>query len=175
MVMKMGESWSEGKKSADFNICGVTSGKYHFAISAEKDGSVIIPLDNLKSPDSRVEISRDKTGMINVTETGLGNITTFSDAKALEKDTSSIAKLTRESFGHQKLDSLINAEAINLSTTPINNSVTIKATWLPVSFWNFAIILITMIIFFSIIYWGRYLFNVSKWKNSSNSPYPQSS
>ncbi|KQS93570.1 DUF4178 domain-containing protein [Chryseobacterium sp. Leaf394] len=170
-----GESWSEGKKSADFNICGVTSGKYHFAVSAEKDGSVITPLDHLRSPDSRVEISRDKTGLVTVTETALGNITTFSDGKALEKDTSAVSKLARESFGHQKLDSLINAEAVNLSTTPINNSVTVKAIWLPVSFWNFIIIIITMIIIFSIIYWGRYLFNVSKWKNSSNSPYPQSS
>lgn len=31
-----GESWSEGSSSVEFNICGVTEGKYHLAITPQK-------------------------------------------------------------------------------------------------------------------------------------------
>ena len=32
-----GESWSEGSNTEEFNLCGVSAGKYHLAISSSKD------------------------------------------------------------------------------------------------------------------------------------------
>ncbi|MCW3162047.1 DUF4178 domain-containing protein [Chryseobacterium oryctis] len=167
-----GESWSEGSTTEEFNLCGVSSGKYHFVISAEKEG-VYIPLTNLQAPDAKVSISRDNAGLVNVIDNSTGQLTTFMDGKTLEKDSSVLGNLVRESFGTSKIDSLINTEANNLSSSPdsYNKYVKIKATWLPVSFWNFGIILFLMVVTFIAIYAGRYYFNVNKWKNSSNSPY----
>jgi len=168
-----GESWSEGSQSEDFNLCGVGSGKYHFLISAEKEGS-LPAFSGLMSPDSKVTLSRDKSGTIEITDLLSGQTTTFTDGKILEKDTSEVARLTKMSFGTQKLDSLINTEAPRLTTDPIssNTYVQLKATWLPVSFWNFVIILFIMIALFVAMWIGKHYFNVNKWKNSSNSPYP---
>jgi len=167
-----GESWSEGSQSEEFNLCGVGAGKYHFVISAENEGSYPV-LTNFQSPDSKVTISRDRMGAIGVTDNFKGLSTTFTDGKTLDKDSSETAKLMRESFGTQKLDSLINAEAIRSSAglSSDNSSVQIKATWLPVSFWNFTFILIVMIILYILMRVGNYYFNFNKWKNSSNSPY----
>ena len=53
-----GESWSEGSQSEEFNLCGVSSGQYHFLISAEKEGSLLPAFSGLQSPDSRILISR---------------------------------------------------------------------------------------------------------------------
>lgn len=170
-----GESWSEGSQSEEFNLCGVSSGQYHFLISAEKEGA-LPTFSNLQSPDSKVTISRDKSGTIEITDLFKGQSTTFADGKALEKDTSEVARLAKASFGTQKLDSLINAEAPKLTTDPIssNTYVQLKATWLPVSFWNFGFILFLMIALFIGLLIGRHFFNVNKWKNSSNTPYATS-
>ena len=54
-----------------------------------------------------------------------------------------------------------------------NQKITLKATWLPVSMWNYIIIMILLLIFVVGSYWGKQLFNQSKWSNSSNSPYPK--
>ncbi|WP_426476982.1 DUF4178 domain-containing protein [Chryseobacterium sp. CBSDS_008] len=170
-----GESWSEGSQSEDFNLCGVSSGQYHFLISAEKEGG-ILSFSGLTSPDSRVMISRDKSGTIEVTDIFKVQTQTFADEKMLEKDTSQVIRLAKTSFGTQKLDSLINAEAPKLTTDPIssNTYVELKATWLPVSFWNFGFILFIMIALFVAMWIGRHFFNVNKWKNSSNTPYATS-
>ncbi|RLJ30753.1 uncharacterized protein DUF4178 [Chryseobacterium sp. 7] len=170
-----GESWSEGSQSEEFNLCGVSSGQYHFLISAEKEGA-LPTFSNLQSPDSKVMISRDKSGTIEITDLFKGQSATFADGKALEKDTSEVARLAKASFGTQKLDSLINAEAPKLTTDPIssNTYVQLKATWLPVSFWNFGFILFLMIALFIGLLIGRHFFNVNKWKNSSNTPYATS-
>lgn len=170
-----GESWSEGSQSEDFNLCGVSSGQYHFLISAEKDGS-LPAFSGLMSPDSKVTLSRDKSGTIEITDLLSGQTTSFTDGKILEKDTSEVARLTKTSFGTQKLDSLINAEAPRLTTDPIssNTYVQLKATWLPVSFWNFGFILFIMAALFVAMWIGKHFFNVNKWKNSSNSPYSAS-
>lgn len=167
-----GEKWSEGSQSEDFNLCGVSAGKYHFVISAENEGSHP-SLTGYVSPDSKVSISRDKDGIVDIKSYDNGLSTSFTSGEDLDKDSSEITKLARKSFGTQKLDSLINAEAIRLSTDPIssNNSVEIKAAWLPVSFWNLMFLLILMIVVYILIYIGRYYFNINKWKNSSNSPY----
>ncbi|MBO9694049.1 MAG: DUF4178 domain-containing protein [Chryseobacterium sp.] len=168
-----GESWSEGSQSEDFNLCGVGSGKYHFIISAEKEGG-LPSFSGLTSSDSKVMISRDKSGTIEVTDIFKVQTKTFTDGQTLEKDTSEVTRLAKASFGTQKLDSLINSEALKLTTDPIssNTYVQLKATWLPVSFWNFGIILFIMIAVFVTMWIGKHYFNVNKWKNSSNSPYP---
>lgn len=121
-------------------------------------------------------ISRDKSGAIEITDTYKAQTTTFADGKTLEKDTSEVARLTKASFGTQKLDSLINAEAPKLTTDPIssNTYVQLKATWLPVSFWNFGFILFIMVALFVAMLIGKHFFNVKKWNNSSNSPYSPS-
>ncbi|CAD0223117.1 DUF4178 domain-containing protein [Chryseobacterium sp. JV274] len=170
-----GESWSEGSQSEDFNLCGVSSGQYHFLISAEKDGS-LPAFSGLMSPDSKVTLSRDKSGIIEITDLLSGQTTSFTDGKILEKDTSEVARLTKTSFGTQKLDSLINVEAPKLTTDPIssNTYVQLKATWLPVSFWNFGFIIFIMAALFVAMWIGKHFFNVNKWKNSSNSPYSAS-
>ncbi len=170
-----GESWSEGSQAEEFNLCGVGSGNYHFLISAEKEGS-LPTFSNLQSPDSKVMISRDKSGTIEITDIYKGQTTSFADGKTLEKDTSEVARLTKASFGTQKLDSLINAEAPKLTTDPIssNTYVQLKATWLPVSFWNFGFILFIMVALFVAMLIGKHFFNVKKWNNSSNSPYSPS-
>ncbi|MGN7708026.1 DUF4178 domain-containing protein [Chryseobacterium sp. 22543] len=170
-----GESWSEGSQSEDFNLCGVSSGQYHFLISAEKDGS-LPAFSGLMSPDSKVTLSRDKSGIIEITDLLSGQTTSFTDGKILEKDTSEVARLTKTSFGTQKLDSLINVEAPKLTTDPIssNTYVQLKATWLPVSFWNFGFIIFIMAALFIAMWIGKHFFNVNKWKNSSNSPYSAS-
>ncbi|NIF05338.1 DUF4178 domain-containing protein [Chryseobacterium sp. Tr-659] len=167
-----GESWSEGSQSEEFNLCGVGSGKYHFLISAEKEGG-LPAFSGLQSPDSKVMISRDRSGILDVNDVYKAQTTTFEDGKALEKDTSEIGRLVKASFGTSKIDSLINTEGLRLTTDIIsgNNDVKIKATWLPVSFWNFGFILFIMIILFVVMLIGRHYFNVNKWKNSSNSPY----
>lgn len=168
-----GESWTEGSQSEDFNLCGVGSGKYHFIISAEKEGG-LPSFSGLTSPDSKVMISRDKSGTIEVTDIFKVQTKTFTDGQTLEKDTSEVIRLAKASFGTQKLDSLINSEALKLTTDLIssNTYVQLKATWLPVSFWNFGIILFIMIAVFVAMWIGKHYFNVNKWKNSSNSPYP---
>ncbi|MCS3530959.1 DUF4178 domain-containing protein [Chryseobacterium sp. JUb7] len=175
-----GESWSEGNKTEEFNLCGVSSGTYHFAISAERQEIMeTVPASTYITPDGLVNITKESSGMINVVINGTMESVTFGNLKTLEEDESEIGKLVRKSTAGKNLDSLLN---INVLAAQIkteepateSNSVEIKATWLPVSFWNFGFILVLMIVFFIICYWGRYFFNVSKWKNSSNSPYPQS-
>ncbi len=171
-----GESWSEGNQSEEFNLCGVSSGKYHFLISAEKEGALLPAFSGLQSPDSKVLISRDKSGILDVTDIYKAQSTTFIDGKTLEKDTTELGKLVKASFGTSKIDSLINTEGLRLTTDIIasNNDIKIKATWLPVSFWNFGFILFIMIALFIAMWIGRYFFNVNKWKNSSNTPYATS-
>ncbi|WP_079240259.1 DUF4178 domain-containing protein [Chryseobacterium indologenes] len=171
-----GESWSEGSQSEEFNLCGVSSGQYHFLISAEKEGSLLPAFSGLQSPDSRVLISRDKSGTVEVTDIYKGQPITFIDGKTLEKDTTALGKLVKASFGTSKIDSLINTEGLRLTTDPISNNtyIQLKATWLPVSFWNFGVILFIMIILFVAMLMGKHSFNVKKWKNSSNTPYSTS-
>lgn len=173
-----GESWSEGSENEEFNICGVAPGKYHFVISAEKQGGVeSTKVASYLSPDGNVLLSKDAFGIINVVNNITKTSTSFGDTKTLENDKTETGKLVQKTFGKQNLDSLLNLNAYNAEFTNLvseANSVDIIATWLPVSFWNFTIILFLMIAFFILCYIGKYYFNVSKWENSSNSPYPQS-
>jgi len=171
-----GESWSEGSENEIFNICGVTAGRYHFVISAEKQK--IIETATSGSATDGITLSKDPSGIVNVLNNMTQETTSFGDVKTLESDTSETGKLVKHAFPNKNLDSLLNINPIahtpNLNITSDESSIDIKAAWLPVSFWNFTIILFLMIAFFILCYIGKYYFNVSKWKNSSNSPYPQS-
>ncbi|WBV55684.1 DUF4178 domain-containing protein [Chryseobacterium daecheongense] len=176
-----GENWSEGSTSEEFNLCGISSGKYHFVISAEKQESILTSTASnyYTSADGSVSLSREASGIINVVNNNTRESVSFGDLNTLRKDQSDIGELVRRTFGNQNLDSLLSlnttlSEASRNIENRDNSSVDIKATWLPVSFWNFGIVLTLMIIFFIICYWGRHLFNVSKWSDSSNSPYMQS-
>ena len=167
-----GESWTEGSETEEFNICGVAPGTYHFVISAEKQK--IVETSSING----VTITKDPSGIINVLNNATQETTSFGDIKTLETDSGGIGRMVKQAFPNKNLDSLLNVNPIaqtpNLSTTSDESSINITATWLPVSFWNFWIIIILMAAFFALCYVARYYFNVSKWKNSSNSPYPQS-
>ncbi|MDF2552149.1 MAG: hypothetical protein K0R77_1424 [Chryseobacterium sp.] len=171
-----GESWTEGSETEEFNICGVAPGTYHFVISAEKQKIIETTIPG--SATDGVTLSKDPSGIINVLNNATQETTSFGDVKTLESDSSEIGNLVKQAFPNKNLDSLLNvspvAQTPNLSRVSDESSIDIKATWLPVSFWNFGIIIALMVIFFVICYVGKYYFNVSKWKNSSNSPYPQS-
>jgi hypothetical protein len=174
-----GESWSEGSQNSEFNFCGVAAGKYHFLISAEKQET----LQNLSpstyiSPDGDLSLSRDASGTISVTNTLTMETTGFGNSKQITADTiTALGKLVRETLGRKDIDSILNANVTSNISTPTvldNRSVKIKAEWLPVSFWNFAIVIIVLVVFVGACYLGRKIFESSKWANSSNSPYPQS-
>jgi len=172
-----GERWSEGNTTEEFNLCGVSSGKYHFLISAERQEPLFSnDLSSASVSEGGITITKDPSGIINIVNSNTLESAAFGDLKTLENDQSSFGSLIRKTFEGKNLDSLLNVKPLPAPPEPATetNSVDIKATWLPVSFWNFTIILILMIVFFIACYWGRHLFNVSKWKNSSNSPYPQS-
>ncbi|GAB0156082.1 hypothetical protein CHRYSEOSP005_13460 [Chryseobacterium sp. Alg-005] len=169
-----GESWSEGSQTEEFNFCGVAPGKYHFIISAEKQQPLEVSLPaSYVSDDNAILLSRDSYGTINVTNNKTMETVAFGDAKILKKDSTAIGQLVRQTLGNKDVDSLLTASLLSgvTSTNPENSSVKIKATWFPVSFWNFGIILLLMVIFVVVCYFGRRQFNIVKWNNSSNSPY----
>ena len=170
-----GEAWREGKTTEEFNICGVSSGKYHLVLSAESQQSTGTIFTS--GSDTGLTINKEASGIVNVLDNSTKQTVSFGDVKTLEKDSSDMGKLVRQVFLNKNLDSLLSINPV-VQSSPANvvdgSSIDINATWFPVSFWNFGIILLLMVIFFIICYWGRHLFNVSKWNNSSNSPYPKS-
>jgi hypothetical protein len=171
-----GERWTEGSETEEFNICGVAPGTYHFVISAEKQK--IIETSIAGSATDGITLTKDPSGIINVLNNATQETKSFGDIKTLETDSGGIGRMVKQAFPHKNLDSLLSVNPIaqtpNLNTTSDESSINIKATWLPVSFWNFWVIIILMAVFFVLCYVARYYFNVSKWRNSSNSPYPQS-
>ncbi len=173
-----GENWSEGSQRESFNFCGISPGKYHFVISAERQE----PLKTSKparyiSPDGNLSISREENGTISVTNQSTFETTSFGDAKMIKKDSvSTLGQLVHKILGKADIDSLLNAnaQAEGISATPENKSVKIKAEWLPVSFRNFVFVLLFLVALALAIYFGRRAFERSKWFNSSNSPYTYS-
>lgn len=171
-----GESWSEGSQTEEFNFCGVAPGKYHFIVSAEKQQPLEVSMPaSFSSSDGAVLLTRESNGTINVTNNKTLETVAFGDVKTLEKDSTAIGKLVRQTLGNKNIDSLITASLLSGTTmvNPENKYVKVKTTWMPVSFWNFGIILGLMTAFFAVCYFGRRQFNIIKWSNSSNSPYPQ--
>lgn len=170
-----GEVWREGKTTEEFNICGVSPGKYHFVVSAESQQSTGAIFTS--GSDTGLTITKEGSGIVNVLDNSTKQTVSFGDAKTLEKDSSDMGKLVKQVFPNKNLDSLLTINPV-VQSSPANtadeSSIDVNATWFPVSFWNFGIILSIMVVFFIVCYWGRHLFNVSKWNNSSNSPYPKS-
>jgi hypothetical protein len=176
--VESGESWSEGKSTEQFNLCGISPGTYHFLISAERQETLFADptKSNVVSSDG-VGITKESSGIINVVNKNTGESVSFGDLKTLEDDQTAVGSLVRRLFAGKNLDSLLSVNVLPIVVNePItaSNSVQIKAVWKPVSLWNFFLILIFMTVFFVACLIGRYIFTVSKWKNSSNSPYPQS-
>lgn len=170
-----GEVWREGKTTEEFNICGVSPGKYHLVLSAESQQSTGTILTS--ASDTGLTITKEGSGIVNVLDNSTKQSVSFGDVRTLENDSSDMGKLVKQVFPNKNLDSLLTINPV-IQSSPANvvdeSSIDVSATWFPVSFWNFGIILITMLAFFIICYWGRNVFNVSKWSNSSNSPYSKS-
>ncbi|WP_294301764.1 DUF4178 domain-containing protein [uncultured Chryseobacterium sp.] len=174
-----GESWSEGRQQETFNFCGVAPGKYHFIISAEKQESPqSVATAYYATPDGSLTLSRDNYGTINVTNNNTRETTAFGDSKLIRQDTiSSLGQFVHQTLGKADIDSLLNinqGSGTTVATMYDNTSVKIKAEWLPVSFRNFVMILLLMIVLVISIWFGKRLFERSKWFNSSNSPYTYS-
>ncbi|WP_422694597.1 DUF4178 domain-containing protein [Chryseobacterium sp. Mn2064] len=170
-----GESWSEGSKSEDFNICGIPGGTYHFLISAEKEGGVTDPFKSGFRPEKGdFSIIQNETGTFFLQNDKDKSINSYTDKEALKNAIIEKAGLLKTPKEMGKLDSIL----INMvpdygypSKYEQNSSVKIKAIWLPVSFWNFAIVLICLVLFAGLSYLAKSIFETNKWKNSSNSPY----
>ena len=64
-----------------------------------------------------------------------------------------------------------NFSATLPDTDTQNPTFEIRAFWRPVSFWNYFIIIGIMIVLVLLNYWGKYLFDKEKWKNSNYSPF----
>jgi hypothetical protein len=176
-----GESWSEGSGAKTVNFCGVPPGKYHFIISAEKEKSTVILTGSdpnvLSSSGNTVTFKPD--GMVEVFDPKTGNILTYGDIQTYEKDLANaqdVEKIKRDQ------DSILGVsdpqvrieEPVFVEVNPDNQSIHLTTTWLPVSLWNYGIIIALMAVFTGISYWGKYAFEKSKWSNSNNSPYPES-
>lgn len=171
-----GESWSEGSRNEEFNICGVAPGKYHFLISAEKEGGIPDPFKTgyqLNNGDLSV-IGNDK-GEFYIKNNKTKNIQTYPQRDMLKNEIIGMNNWLNQPKEIQKLDSIITF-AIPIEygypqKSEANPSVRIKAIWQPVSFWNFGIVLTLLIAFGIICHVGKGYFEKSKWNNSSNSPY----
>lgn len=173
-----GENWSEGSKSSEFNFCGVAPGKYHFLISAEKESNISDPFKSGYQVDNgNYSVIQDGKGYFYMKDNKTSQITTYSD-KVIFKNELTGMNLIKEPKEVQKIDSIlfyaVPTEYNYVVNSDTNPTVKIKAEWLPVSFWNFAIVIILLIVFVGACYLGRRIFESSKWLNSSNSPYPQS-
>lgn len=172
-----GESWSEGGKSKDINFCGVTPGKYHFLISAEKEGSSAVPTSVSYPGNPGTMVSISPAGNVEVLDLATGNITTYGDVANYKKDSAQAAqfvKIKREQDSAAGLMPVPIDTSVPADLNQGNQSISLKATWLPVSLWNYIIVMILMLVFVVGSYWGKSVFDRSKWSNSSNSPYPDS-
>ncbi|HCM35360.1 DUF4178 domain-containing protein [Chryseobacterium sp.] len=171
-----GESWSEGSQTEDFNMCGIPQGTYHFLISAEKEGGITDPFKSGYRPENGdFSIIQNETGAFFMQNDKDKSISTYTDRVALENDIILKTGLQNNVKELGKLDSILVNMVPNYgypSNSEQNANVKIKATWLPVSFWNFGIVLFCLLLFVGLSYLARRIFEGSKWSNSSNSPYP---
>ncbi|WP_246008756.1 DUF4178 domain-containing protein [Chryseobacterium lactis] len=171
-----GESWSEGSQNEDFNICGVAPGTYHFQISAEKEGGVVDPFKSgYRPPNSDFSVIQNESGSFFLQNDKDKTINTYVGKEELEREILRRTGILNNQKEIKKMDSVL----INMvpdygypEKYEEHTTVSIKATWLPVSFWNFGIVLVCLIVFTVLSYIARRIFETSKWKNSSNSPYP---
>lgn len=171
-----GESWTEGSQSEDFNLCGIPQGKYHFLISAEKEGGIPDPFKSGYRPDNGdFSIIQNETGTFYWQNDKDKSITPYKDRWTLVNEIIQRTNLQKNLKEQNKQDSILVNIVPNYGypdNHEQNATVKIKATWLQVSFWNFGIVLVGLVAFAGLSYLGRRIFEGSKWSNSSNTPYP---
>lgn len=165
-----GESWSEGSRNEEFNICGVAPGKYHFAISAQKQGFEKATGETYFSPDGKKSYTVDNLGFVDVTIIGTQDKTSY-NLENIENNNPEIANELKTAKEFAKANPNYSWAAVDHDTT--NPTVDIVANWKPVTLWNYFIILIIMAILVGLSFWGKYAFEKEKWSNSANTPYPK--
>ncbi|SDI52450.1 protein of unknown function [Chryseobacterium jejuense] len=170
-----GESWSEGSQSEDFNLCGIPAGTYHFLISAEKEGGTTDPFKlGYRPQNADFSILKNNEGGFSLKNDKDQTIRTYNDLEVLTSEIILRTGLQNTIKETGKLDSILlnmtqeYGDPVNFEKNP---AVNITATWLPVSFWNFGIVLVCLILFTVLSYWMKRTFESGKWSNSSNSPY----
>lgn len=170
-----GESWSEGSQTEDFNLCGIPAGTYHFLISADKEGGAKDPFKSGYRPQNAdFSILKNNEGGFSLKNDKDQTVKTYNDLEILTNEIILRTGLQNNIKETGKLDSILlnmtqeYGDPVNLAKNP---SVSITATWLPVSFWNFGIVLICLIVFAVLSFWMKRIFESGKWSNSSNSPY----
>jgi hypothetical protein len=170
-----GESWSEGSQTEDFNLCGIPAGTYHFLISAEKEGGVKDPFKlGYRPQNADFSILKNNEGGFSLKNDKDQTVTTYNDIEVLTNEIILRTGLQNTINETGKLDSILLNMLPEQDYPGIydkNPSVKIIATWLPVSFWNFGIVLICLILFAVVSHWMKRVFESGKWSNSSNSPY----
>ncbi|REC59657.1 DUF4178 domain-containing protein [Chryseobacterium pennae] len=170
-----GESWSEGSTTEDFNLCGIPGGTYHFLISAEKESGTKDLFKSGYRPDNAdFSIIKNDAGSFFLKNDKDQTISTYGERGILANDIILRTGLQNNMKETGKLDSILTnmpQEYGYPGNYERNPSVNIKASWLPVSFWNFGIVLACLIIFAVVISWMKRIFESGKWSNSSNSPY----
>lgn len=164
-----GESWSEGSRDEEFNICGVAPGKYHFAISAQKQGLEKPSGETYFSPDATKSYEIDNLGFVNVTVLATQDRTAY-NLENIENNNPEIANELKIVKQFAKANPNFTAPIIDNDTS--NPAVDIVASWKPVTMWNYFIILIIMVVIIVLSFWGEHAFEKEKWSNSANSPYP---
>ena len=162
-----GESWSEGGKEKEFNFCGVAPGKYHFSISAQKQGFEQPAGETFYAPNGKKTFSYTGDGFVDVilpsgekTAVNLENLQQNDSTTYAELEEAKAFKLKNPNFSTNIPD-----------TDSANPNFAIQAFWKPVSFWNYFIILGIMAVLVGLNYWGKYLFDKTKWDNSNYSPF----
>ena len=162
-----GETWYEGSQRTEYNICGVSPGRYHLLIKGDKEHSVAVKKIDLYHPDNLVRyeetVGSDYIDKITV-QTG-ENVALY--LPNLEKNDPYEYKRLQEARIYTASNPNL-FEAVDLDT---NKSFAVRVIWLPVSYWNFGIVISVLVVLGFTIYIGRYYFEKSKWNNSGNSPY----
>lgn len=164
-----GESWSEGSREEEFNICGVAPGKYHFTISAQKQGFEKASGEVYFSPDGKKSYTIDGLGFVDVAIIGTQDKTSY-NLENIENNNPEIAQELKVAKEFAKTNPNFTPPIIDNDTS--NPAVDIVASWKPVTMWNYFIILIIMVVIIVLSFWGEHAFEKEKWSNSANSPYP---
>lgn len=165
-----GESWSEGGKNKEFNFCGVAPGKYHFVINAQKQGFEEPGNGTFYSPDGKKSFTYDELGFIEVTTLADGEKVSYNLPNLQTNDSTIYAEL-QQAKEFKKTNPNFSPTLQDNDT--LNPAFNLQASWRPVSFWNYLIILGIMLVLVLLNYWGQYIFDKEKWKNSNNSPYTE--
>lgn len=170
-----GESWSEGSQSEEFNFCGVAPGNYHFLISAEKEGGAADPFKSgYQVQNGDFSVIKNDLGNFYMRNNKDKNVAVYYEQEKLKNEISMIGNLAEKPLEIKKLDSVLTNMSLETGYPEKyerNSSVKIKAAWQPVSFWNFAIVIILSLTFIAVSFVARRIFELNKWKTSSNSPY----